>query len=438
MKGNFLTDNYTIVGSDYEEFKDKLAEISKTIRYKVVNSADVSLLSHRGTDTTDVDRFFKLSASNIDVFDNLICKVLEENKINLPGYYTKNADSIFAKSNVCLQKEALLKKGDFEDVLNEMRTDNHLMIEVNGEPMFTSKSLLTTLDRFGLKGSFLVRPSLTRDMAVMAEFVEQEKPITLIYRKAEGGIKKVFSILSDKYQPIDQNVIIDIIDDITDDGSLGNPVCKEWEINHFFTKIYLDFPEKARDIKNHYGKTEKFIPGICIMSSDTGDCSLKVLGTFRVGNSLTVQDEVLHKHIGDVDVESIIKAVDERIFSEYAKLPDKLCNLMLVDIGDPTADLTDEENQKANIQAYKEVVTNAFKELGILKAVGVKARNILLEKMIYEAAEDTHYTAYDVCVELMRLPQRVSGLASLPQLQKAVGRAPYITYLEEKPITVAP
>lgn len=438
MKGKFLTDDYIVTGNDYGEFKDKLNEISKTIRYKVVNSADIALLSHRGTDATDVDRFFRLSASNIDVFENLICKVLEENKINLPGHHTKNADSIFAKSNVCLQKEALLKKGDFENVLNEMRTDNHLMIEVNDEPMFTSKSLLTTLDRFGLKGSFLVRPSLTRDMAVMAEFVEQEKPVTLIYRKAEGGIKKVFSILSDKYQPIDQNVIIDIIDDIADDGSLGKPVCKEWEIGHFFTRIYLDFPEKARDIKNHYGKTEKFIPGICIMSSDTGDCSLKVLGTFRVGNSLTVQDEVLHKHIGDIDVKSIIKAVDERIFSEYAKLPEKLCDLMLIDIGDATADLSSEENQKVNIQIYREVVTNAFKELGILKAVGVKARNILLEKMIFEAAEDIHYTAYDICVELMRLPQRVSGLASLPQLQKAVGRAPYISYEKDKSIIVAP
>ena len=438
MNGKFLTDTYLVTGNDYEEFKTKLAEISKTIRYKVINSADVALLSHRGTDATDVDRFFKLSASNIDVFENLICKVLEENKISLPGHHTKNADTIFAKSNVCLDKSALLKKGDFEEVLNEMSNDNHLMIEVNGEPMFTSKSLLTTLDRFGLKGSFLVRPSLTRDMAVMAEFVEQEKPVTLIYRKADGGMKKVFSILSDKYQPIDQNVILDIIDDITDDGSLGKPICKEWEISHFFTKIYLDFPEKAKDIKNHYGKTEKFTPGLCIMSSDTGDCSLKVLGTFRVGNSLTVQDEVLHKHIGDVDVEGIIKAVEERIFSEYAKLPDKLCDLMLVDIGDPAADLTDEDNKNANIQAYKEVVTNAFKELGILKAVGVKARNILLEKMIFEAADDIHYTAYDICVELMRLPQRVSGLASLPQLQKAVGRAPYITYQGDKTIMVAP
>lgn len=431
---NQLLDSYSITGTDYSDFAKNLTDFSSTIRYVKVNSADLATLTFLGADKSDACHFYKTNITNVNVFSNLIVNALENAGYDIDGYSTKNAHTIFCGGNVCMPAKTIPHEA--ASVLEEMTKSTKLMMEVNGDTMFTSKSLFTTLNSFGLKGTFLVKSGcLSRDMAVMSEFAEKSKPVTLIIRKI-GGIKKILSILSERYEAIDQKVILDIIEDITKDGSLGKPVCRNWEISQFVTKIYLDFPEKAKDIENHYGKTDKFIPGICIMSSDTGDCSLKILGTFRHGNSLTVQDEVLHKHIGKIDIQSIIKKVEENIFAEFAKLPDKLCELLTVDISDTTWDLSNPANQNRNVERYKEVMTDAFKQLKIVEAVGVKAKKILLEQLVYRACPDVYYTAYDICVDLMSLPEKVKGLASLPQLQKAVGRAPYISYDKAPTIVV--
>lgn len=100
-----------------------------------------------------------------------------------------------------------------------MREVNHLMLHLDyRKSLFTSRALFSTLDRFGLKGTFLLKPSLTRDFIVLRALTEQEKKVTVIGREV-NGVGKAFSILSGRYAPIDQSVIFDIIKKIEDRGS---------------------------------------------------------------------------------------------------------------------------------------------------------------------------------------------------------------------------
>lgn len=101
---------------------------------------------------------------------------------------------------------------------------------------------------------------------------------------------------------------------------------------------------------------------------------------------------------------------------------------MSIDITDGLLDLSTEAGRLANSEAYKEAMTGAFKELNIVKAVGNKVKTTLLNCLCEEANPSIHYTAYDICIELMRLPERVGSIPSLEPLQNAVGKAPYVKY----------
>lgn len=438
LNGKVLSDSFFLSGNDFEEFKNNVNDFKETIRFHRIRSSELQLLSHIATSKNgETDYLFKVGEKEVSIQKEIILRTLIEGGFDLAGTdeetELKNLECRYRRANVKLEKSSLLAKGDFSSLLDELRESNKLMLSIPGNKplsrkfVFTTESLLATLDRFGLKGGFLSRPSLARDVLVEQELIDGNKEITLVCREI-NGVEKCFAILSGKYKPIDQSVIFSLIERIEKDGLLGKPECREWFIDHYYTRVYIDFPDKAKELTNHFGKKECYTPGICISTSDTGDCSLKVAGTFRVGNSLVTENEILHKHIGEYDEDDFIKEVIETVFAEFTILPAKLCDLMMVDIGDTTLDLSKAENRVLNAEFYKDVLASAFNQLGITAAVGIKVKKQLFEGMLLEIDPSLNYTAYDIAVSLMKLPERVGKIPSLPNLQKAVGRAPYINY----------
>lgn len=429
--GENLVDSFEIHGNTIEGFKENVVDFEKTTHFKKEKSGNITLYSHIADSADDETSFlYKVGAKEVSIQPEINIRSLRDKGISLKNLSVedspKNLGKRYSGGHVKLRKSKLAEKGDFAAPLAELRNTTKLMLGVNDKIMFTTESLLTNLDRFGLKGGFLAVPSLARDILVEQELLRRNKDMTLVCRKMEG-VEKCFSILSGKYTPISSKVVFSLIDRLEKEGHLGKAVCREWSISHFYTRIYFDFPDKACELTDAYGRSNKYIPGMVISTSDTGDCSLKVAGTFRVNDTLTVQDEILHKHIGEYDENKFVEKVTNEIFAEFGSIPDKLCDLMTIDIVDSSWDLSDAKDQMEYTALYKKLLDSCFNQLGITSAIGFKNKKALFDAMIEEFNPNIPLTAYDIATSIMELPSRITG-ASLPTLRKTVGKAAFVSF----------
>lgn len=429
-----LTDNFTVSGDTLDGLKEVIEKMNENTTFKQMKSGDLNLLSFIGEDEREVENPDG-TKSKVPITKNLQL---------MPG----NLPTLTLSEPFDKVIKAYKKPAEAESLLNEWTGKTKLAlvhIEKTGQQVFyfTSKSTLQTMDRFGMSGTFLSTPCLERDLMIAKRF-EKDLGITAIIRTSDSKqYKKMFAILSDKYVPIDQMILFDIIKEIETVSDLGKCVCHKWEVNNFFTRLYVEFPEKATELATLYG-IPKMIPGILITTSDTGDASFAVRGTWRANGSSAValtHAEVKHKHSGKLNVAKIVDEVSSTIFADYAKLPDALCKLMSQDITDSAWDLKTSAGVMANQAAMEEVIKTAFKRLGITKAVGKKIEKLLCQGMLDEVNPSIRYTAYDVCMAFMSLPERLifSGkdVPDTTLLQKACGQAPFIDYEVDTTVVLA-
>ena len=416
-KKDFLTDNWEEMGLSIEEFKDTVAEVAKVTNFAKVNTKELSILSFRGVEEDGRLGFYRFNPMEV---------------------VRKNTEDPIAPHQIMSMKpSAILKKGDFQNLLNELMNDTGVLFYNGVRCMFVSKKVLTTrLQPFGLNGDFLGEKSYARDLMIAHQFGEKALFRTLITRE-ENGISKVFSILGERYRHVPQDILVKIYDELTKGGVMGTPDCHFWQMDHFITKIQIEFPDKADEFQTLYGLPNKIVPGIILETSDTGDCSIRVKGTWRTNNSTSLHEEVAKKHIGNLKIADLLKDVESSIFSEYTKLPEALCELMSYDVTDPSWDLSTATGLSKNNKRIEGVLKSAFKKLKIVDAIGKQAEKELFSQLRYEFDEAAAYTAYDFAMNIMSLPERVSGLHPLTKekLEKAVAKAPYIKYEDAKKST---
>lgn len=425
MDTHTLMDTFTTTGNDLDELKNIIEVLNKHTHFVKMKSGDMNLLSLIGEGKRDIINGEGKKEKDVEVIENLYL---------IPGSLPTSSLSTPFDSVIKAYRKPNMAMG----LLDEWVGKTKLAIvynEKNGSQSFyfTSGNALQTMDRFGISGECLLTPCIERDLLLAKRF-EKDLGITAIIRQSEDGkFKKIFTILSDKYAHINQNVLFDIIKQIEDAGEMGKCKCYSWEISNFFTKLYIEFPKKAEELSTLYGLSTEMIPGILITTSDTGDASFSVKGTWRAkgSNSVTVHTEVKRKHSGKVDINELIEDVTNKIFVEYAKLPEALCNLMTHDITDPAWDLKKSEGIKANQAEIENVYKTVFKRLGIVKAIGKKAEKVLRQAMVDEINPAIRYTAYDICMLIMTLPERVIFMdkdKDISSLQKACGQAAFINY----------
>ena len=417
LNEDFLLDNFQVTGNQFETFEKAIEEITEATKFYKFNSSELAVLSY--TNSTDDGRMI----------------FLDFHPLSVPS---AGGSSNLAEKRVKVNPEKILAKGKFENLIKELIDETGLFFWNGIVCMFVSKRVLTTrLQPFGLGGDFLADKSTERDLMIAKRFGLKAADKTLVIREI-NGIKKVFSMLGDKYRYMPQGVLIDIYKAISPDD-LGKADCRYWEINHFYSGIKIEFPEKAAELQAVYGLPSKFVPGVYLATSDTGDCSVKIRATWRIGNACSLHQEVSHKHSGDVDVEEILDEVKEKIFAEYTRLPEALCDLMSKDITDPSWNLETTKGKSKNAKAVESALKTAFKELKVVAAIGKKAEISLFQQLLDEFDSSIAYTAYDIALAIMSLPARTSGLHSVMQekLETAVGRAPYINY-EGSKTTIPP
>lgn len=435
---NALLDSFEVSGNSLDDLKEVTTVLTRNTRFMKWHSADIELLSFKdrriiGRDIVDengnpvLDKEGNVKQEQIPCITSFVLT---------PGNLPSDHPSIPLDSLLKSYRESSVRT---PELLTEWTENVKLAVVFNDNTALnnpkrfylTSANALQTMDRFGMAGEFLTKPCIQRDEMIAKQF-EQDLGVTVIARSCKGTMK-IFSILSDKYTHIDQNILFDIVKEIETTGDMGEAKCYHWEVNNFFTKLYIEFPKKAKELSVLYGLKREMIPGILMTTSDTGDSSFKVRGTWRIEgtNSLVVNTEIKRKHIGEINKENIIEDISNHIFAEYAKLPEALCNLMAHDIADPSWDLTTTAGLMANKAELENVIKTAFKRLGIVKAIGKKTEKKLREALVDEMDVSIRYTAYDIAMLILGLPERVVFMdkeKDISQLQKACSGAPFIKY----------
>lgn len=399
MKSNFLMDNWCTSGNgitDFAEAIHNLAEHTKVI----------SVL----TDTKDLDGVYSIT----DYKDGII----------------STTKSVLNGSNYNLKGISNNKEIDVETFMKEMLYTSKLMFRFFNASYFVSeKSYFTLSQKLGMDDCINF-PSLERDIFISHIMQKKKDTWKICVREmgeGKGKVMKIFAAFSDKYVYIPQTVILDILKRLSDNDVLGRGKCKDWFINHDLTEVVLQFDEKADEIRKSYSKELDIIPALRIVTSDIGKSSFIVQAIWKKSTSgaYVVQDEISLRHTTkNIFSNKIIETVEEKLFPVFSKLPERLLDLMEMDVTNPLY------SERRNKEAVIKFVNEIFKKTGMTKIVGkqneMKIKELLLSEIDFEDA----YTAYDIVVSFMDLPARIEGLAkSLKKpLEKICGKAPFVKF----------
>ena len=447
---NTLLDTFHLKGYDYEEFRAAVAAMSSITEFERVRCSDITPVSVMGQNDeyilgVELNPSAKLFEALISPFGEYVLeKDVRTTPMDAAEARSKeygmclNFLNLLSKNFTKTSKEAFYRNYDFTDVLDEIEAAGLLFnlkdhffpgLESCDSPVYLTSSMLSSdLVLLNIKGDFAGEATLVRNAAI-AQQLRSCREVTLVSRKIDG-VKKVFAMRSGNYTPIPQTILCDIVDFIAKDNRMGRIKVHEWEISHNYTSISIEFPEQ--DFGAAYGLPTALIPGVHLITSDTGDCAITAYETWRVKGSVSWNNKVSRIHSGSVSREDVFKAITDTIFSAYTKLPEALCDLMCIEIA-PEADLATAAGRKTNYNAIRQILKNAMKELDAVKAIGKKNEVRLREAMECEFDASRHYTAYDVAISIMTLPERACGLktATMEALKKMVAKAPFIEYEKE-------
>lgn len=408
-----LLDNWSESGKDIDDFHKAVKDMSDSTYVSIVRAGDLTLFSKANSDTS--------GNLNVYILDpNDIWEIGSSGDLSLKrGKFSREA---FEKANAGL-------------LVDEYEKKTKLLLKTeDGKTLFTSLNFCPT---FGLRtqmgGDATLTPSIGRDIHFAERLKANEmEEVSLIIRRA-GAIRKTFAALSGTYAYEPQTLMSDTLKRVESSGTLGKMECHHWTLNNQIGEIFVEFPEKAAEITAIYDLEDELVPGLYIAKSDVGECSITIRATWRIGSSIIILDELKRKHSGKIDVEKILEDVDKIVFSKYTKLPERLCELMTTNITEPSwkKSLSTSKFESANKKAVNAAIKTVFKQIGLVEATTKKIEKQLYEALCDEIDPSISYTAYDIAMMIMQLPERkILGLskAYIDPLAKACGKAPYAKY----------
>lgn len=425
LNESFLKDNFFLQGDSLDKFKTAVKEITALTVNEKITTSDLKLLSYRPAKSNN---------------DDLVFWTLDA------GSPWKDKDEGTLLSGR-LNKQKILNRGNFQPLIDEMVSGIQLMLIKDNKAYFVSRGALETMGaRAGLKGDMLYDNCIERNLCLAKGLGKAIKENATLILCSYNGCRKVMAMFSEKYAYVPQTCLVDILEQLQI-SPLGNYVCKKWNISHEITQIWIEFPEKAEELRKIYKLKDELVPGLYLAASNTGNSSLKAIGTWRIGASISYDtlgfgedSEGTHgsrKHSGQVDAQAFCEKVDKEVFSQQTKLPEALCNLMLLDITDPSWDLNTNKGQKANRTAVTTAIKGCFAQIGMVAAVGKTQELAILDLLCQEINPTVAYTAYDIAMMVMSLAGRISGLSKAAEKQLAfvIAKAPYCKF--GKPVAPA-
>lgn len=395
-----LAENWEISGSDFDDFKDAISALADCTTVTQYDRAEINLMSLKAEDN---ERFFFTAHENVR--DTTVNGQRQIKVIQTP---------------LNIVKRTLTEKNIPQKIIDELHANKRMLylgdLEIrkikHGITAFISPNFISTFaSRRDAGCKQILKPSLARDAFLAECNIDPESPhyLNLVSRKI-GECTKVFGAFSEQYPYIPQTTLIDIVDGFSGRSDLGNVVCKNWKINHSISVLYVEFPDYAADISKVYNLPDVFTPGCILVTSDIGDCSVSCIGTWNLKGSRIVHGIYKRKHRGNVTIKDILRDIDKEVFSVYRKLPERLADLLMLDVNNPEA-----------------AIDFAIDHSGISKSghknfIGKKSALELINCLKAEINPTLTYTAYDIVSNIMSVPDRVQGLteANVEKLRNTI------------------
>lgn len=419
---DYLRDDFKMDGDDMDEFMELCAEI---------------------------DTHTKHVTKRLDLLETLSVKDCPENRARdakeLICYHMKPKDPInggdMLSAEVPLDITGYLDKG-FGRLLQETKTDNHLIFResVTGDRYFVSNNAFNTLaQRIDCDGKTLSHNCVERDL-FLSRRLDTDIEGTMVIKEL-ADVKKVFAVMSKKYGPVPLEILSRITRHLSQSNCLGKPECLGWRISHMRAEIYIKFEEYADDVSTAYNLSKRLVPVVSLLSSDIGECSIIARGSWLTSQGDTVPDmEYVREHRGEIDSEQVLKEVQESVFDKFTVLPERLADLMGMDVTPDGCDLNTACGQAENRAAVYEAFQWIFRKLKIPDILGQRRFAELMECIDYSINEQKHYDLYDLVNQCFSLPSQLQyfliqanlGDCMLQKLQKAFAEAPYLNFKERK------
>lgn len=410
-----LSDMYSVSGKTLEGFKEAILDMENRIQYKAVNLKDIALLNYQHTNEDEQMIFYLVD----------------------PDCIFKKSNDISFLHNVRKKKEEFMEKIP-EELFKEAMKNEELLLYIEGKIYLVSNhTFLTLSQKINLPGVTNLS-GVVRDIAIAQRFKNLKRGFNVkLVTREENGCNKVYAVASPGYKNTPQSILLKILDLYKDLPETGKYEIKQWYVDNFATEIYLEFPELAKDFKQLYNLEGEIIPGIELSTSDTLDCSVTVTGTIRMANMKYAYplEMMKDRHFGNGTESDVIEKADEEVLAAIRKLPERLVQLVNTNLTPANIDLKKIIGQRKNLACYKKALKYTLKSSGVEKAIGKNRNKMLLEEMLSEINPMEYFTAYDVAMHVMSIPERIElPESSLRNIRKACGRVPYINFehLEEK------
>ena len=411
-------------GSSQEEFEWILQSIKDHTITKKVGLKNLVVLNVIGIvknqDGEDYLEFYYISPKEPIINDKIYRRRIPIRNFRSTGF---NFDELL-KETINVNRTMFINKEALSKVKSKSGDG---VAKYKGEPLFFSASATKTLaQRVGMTYSSLNNHFVERDL-YLARKMNVDVDATLIVKEYKN-LKKVFGVMSANYpQEMDITIICDIYsklanswkgdhkinpDDACDltspdiTSKLGKMECCGWNIAHNKVSIRFQFPEYAEEISQTYGLKQKMIPCVEFSNSDTGECSLRAVGYWKLKNgSSVVGDEWDRVHKGNPDIDSMANDIEESIFDKYTLLPQRLLELSELAISSPDFDENSPRKRGENRKRVCKAFDFILKELKVVSYIS-KARELQLKRTIDFGIIDEakFYTAYDVVMDVFSLP----------------------------------
>ena len=232
------------------------------------------------------------------------------------------------------------------DALYYEHNEHRWIISIYGEEYLLGERAMDDIIRMGGlfgKGTALHTPAIAK--AAMENLINIENkwldakgrpyhPVLKgLVRTDDSGNKKLLSIRTGKYSAIPQTTLLSTIDGML---GVGTPEVGFFEVTNFMTKVNVSFPDIAEDYKKTFYLEEDVTPGVCLVTSDTGDSSYQAIATIKVGSEAPLpvvidsKTKVSKRHYGACLTDKIVGRVNMEIYGQYKEWPERISRLFQI------------------------------------------------------------------------------------------------------------
>ena len=411
---------FRLYGTNIAEFIDAIESMESATHSRVVSSDKISLAAvvDAESDAFDIAITSNSKESLHDCAQMIWGDIQKRADNGLLTMYCCEADGKFALKALNVEK-LLMRPGFTEELVEELRSGSKMTIAIDGKSHIVSDLAFSTLNRRAmLGGDAMSKPCVGRVVECSkAFFLRKPQKLQMIIRTNQNA-STIIAAHSERYCYVPQTVLCEIYEKIA--SEYGRTNCLFWEVTHEISHCYVGFPEIAEDFAKTYNLPVKVIPGLYFSTSDSGDGSLTIRGIWDINGNIAGCETVKRNHRGEIDVSEFVTSAKNTIFSEFQAVPARLAHLLTIDVPDPQF-----------------TIRSVFKQIDMYKASNFGRQNTsdLYQELCKELDPAAKYTAYDIAMMIVTLPNRVVGAhySVVEKMQNLAKKAVFADYTKKDP-----